>query len=42
MLPQSGTSNPHIAEERGLVVDDSGANEEDKYALVYLLTSISF
>lgn len=24
------TTNPHIAEERGLVVDDSGVNEEDK------------
>ncbi|KAF9003941.1 hypothetical protein BDQ17DRAFT_1241822 [Cyathus striatus] len=28
------TSNPHIAEERGLAVDDSGANEEDKYGAV--------
>lgn len=27
-------NNPHVAEERGLVVDDSGVNEEDKY--VYL------
>ncbi|KAF8526328.1 hypothetical protein BU17DRAFT_83163 [Hysterangium stoloniferum] len=26
------SSNPHIAEERNLVVDDSGINEEDKYA----------
>lgn len=30
---QSATDNAHIAEERGLVVDDSGVNEEDKYAL---------
>lgn len=29
---QSNTANPHIAEERNIVVDDSGANEEDKYA----------
>ncbi|KAF9533809.1 hypothetical protein CPB83DRAFT_844552 [Crepidotus variabilis] len=28
------TNNPHIAEERGLVVDDSGVNEEDKYGAV--------
>lgn len=28
------TNNPHIAEERGLVVDDSGADEEDKYGAV--------
>jgi len=27
-------NNPHVAEERGFVVDDSGVNEEDKY--VYL------
>jgi len=24
-------NNPHVAEERGIVVDDSGVNEEDKY-----------
>ena len=24
-------NNPHVAEERGVVVDDSGVNEEDKY-----------
>ncbi|PWN46849.1 hypothetical protein IE53DRAFT_288447 [Violaceomyces palustris] len=29
----ASTSNPHIAEERG-IVDDSGANEEDKYGAV--------
>ncbi|KAG6908340.1 hypothetical protein DXG01_005251 [Tephrocybe rancida] len=28
------TSNPHIAEERNLNVDDSGVNEEDKYGAV--------
>ncbi|TDL25878.1 hypothetical protein BD410DRAFT_801189 [Rickenella mellea] len=28
------TTNSHIAEERGLVVDDSGVNEEDKYGAV--------
>lgn len=27
---QAASSNPHIAEERGQVVDDDG-NEEDKY-----------
>ncbi|OCB84689.1 hypothetical protein A7U60_g8209 [Sanghuangporus baumii] len=27
-------NNPHIAEERGLAVDDSGVNEEDKYGAV--------
>lgn len=27
----AATSNPHVAEERGLAVDDSGVNEEDKY-----------
>ncbi|KAF8972204.1 hypothetical protein BDZ97DRAFT_1913428 [Flammula alnicola] len=30
----AATSNPHIAEERGLSVDDSGVNEEDKYGAV--------
>ncbi|KAJ6619738.1 hypothetical protein B0H10DRAFT_2024730 [Mycena sp. CBHHK59/15] len=30
----AGTSNPHIAEERNQIVDDSGANEEDKYGAV--------
>ncbi|PPQ95227.1 hypothetical protein CVT26_014918 [Gymnopilus dilepis] len=30
----SAANNPHVAEERGLVVDDSGANEEDKYGAV--------
>ncbi|KAF9468085.1 hypothetical protein BDZ94DRAFT_1318189 [Collybia nuda] len=30
----SATSNPHIAEERNLNVDDSGINEEDKYGAV--------
>ncbi|KZP23766.1 hypothetical protein FIBSPDRAFT_918970 [Athelia psychrophila] len=28
------TSNPHIAEERNMNVDDSGVNEEDKYGAV--------
>ncbi|KAG9225037.1 hypothetical protein CCMSSC00406_0001812 [Pleurotus cornucopiae] len=28
------TSNPHVAEERNQIVDDSGANEEDKYSTV--------
>ncbi|KIM39886.1 hypothetical protein M413DRAFT_19633 [Hebeloma cylindrosporum] len=28
------TSNPHVAEERGNVVDDSGANEEERYGAV--------
>ncbi|KAG6885670.1 hypothetical protein C0993_011434 [Termitomyces sp. T159_Od127] len=32
--PQATTNNPHIAEERNLAVDDSGANEEDKYGAV--------
>lgn len=27
-------SNPHIAEERNIIVDDSGMNEEDKYGAV--------
>ncbi|GLB40447.1 putative lsmAD [Lyophyllum shimeji] len=30
----AATNNPHIAEERGHSVDDSGANEEDKYGAV--------
>jgi PAB1-binding protein PBP1 len=30
----AATNNPHIAEERGFNVDDSGANEEDKYGAV--------
>ncbi|KAI5122298.1 hypothetical protein M0805_002375 [Coniferiporia weirii] len=30
----TATNNPHIAEERGLAVDDSGVNEEDKYGAV--------
>ncbi|KAI3604541.1 pab1 binding protein [Moniliophthora roreri] len=30
----STSSNPHIAEERGQTVDDSGINEEDKYGAV--------
>lgn len=28
------TVNPHMAEERGAVIDDSGVNEEDKYGAV--------
>ncbi|KAH7930135.1 hypothetical protein BV22DRAFT_1001233 [Leucogyrophana mollusca] len=28
------TNNPHIAEERGQNIDDSGVNEEDKYGAV--------
>jgi len=42
------TNNPHIAEERGLVVDDSGADEEDKYVFhfqlcpVLIIVSFSF
>lgn len=31
------TNNPHIAEERGLIVDDSGADEEDKYVFHFQL-----
>lgn len=31
-IVQSTASNSHIAEERGLAVDDSGLDEEDKYA----------
>ena len=31
------SSNPHLAEERGHVVDDSGVDEEDKYAGVIRL-----
>ncbi|KAI6013459.1 hypothetical protein BKA83DRAFT_4361812 [Pisolithus microcarpus] len=30
----STTNNPHLAEERGLAIDDSGINEEDKYGAV--------
>lgn len=30
----TATNNPHIAEERGHSVDDSGINEEDKYGAV--------
>lgn len=30
----SVTNNPHLAEERGISVDDSGVNEEDKYGAV--------
>ncbi|KAF9479600.1 hypothetical protein BDN70DRAFT_932406 [Pholiota conissans] len=30
----TATNNPHIAEERGVIVDDSGVNEEDKYGAV--------
>jgi len=33
------TNNPHIVEERGLIVDDSGANEEDKYVFHFPLYS---
>ncbi|KIM56940.1 hypothetical protein SCLCIDRAFT_17102 [Scleroderma citrinum Foug A] len=29
------TNNPHMAEERGLTLDDSGVNEEDKYGAVH-------
>ncbi|RXW25542.1 hypothetical protein EST38_g319 [Candolleomyces aberdarensis] len=28
------TNNPHVAEERGVSIDDSGVNEEDKYGAV--------
>lgn len=31
IVEQSATNNPHIAEERNQIVDDSGANEEDKF-----------
>ncbi|KAF7374886.1 LsmAD domain-containing protein [Mycena sanguinolenta] len=31
---RAGTNNPHIAEERNQNVDDSGANEQDKYDAV--------
>lgn len=34
---QATTNNPHIAEERNMVVDDSGMNEEDKY-VIYLVS----
>ncbi|KAF8896389.1 hypothetical protein BD779DRAFT_1495640 [Infundibulicybe gibba] len=30
----TGTTNPHIAEERNQNIDDSGVNEEDKYGAV--------
>lgn len=30
----AATNNPHLAEERGQIVDDSGINEEDKYGAV--------
>ncbi|TEB33401.1 hypothetical protein FA13DRAFT_1754073 [Coprinellus micaceus] len=30
----TATNNPHVAEERGQAVDDSGVNEEDKYGAV--------
>ncbi|PPQ99133.1 hypothetical protein CVT24_009323 [Panaeolus cyanescens] len=30
----AATNNPHIAEERGHVIDDSGVNEEDRYGAV--------
>ncbi|TFK40356.1 hypothetical protein BDQ12DRAFT_680807 [Crucibulum laeve] len=30
----TSSNNPHIAEERGQHIDDSGANEEDKYGAV--------
>ncbi|KAF7966549.1 hypothetical protein HWV62_37896 [Athelia sp. TMB] len=33
------TSNPHIAEERNMNVDDSGVNEEDKYGAVVRSTN---
>lgn len=33
----AATSNPHVAEERGLV-DDSGVNEEDKYVPIPILS----
>lgn len=29
-----GASNPHMREERGLVLDDSQVDEEDKYSAV--------
>jgi LsmAD domain len=31
-IERGNTSNPHLAEERGQVVDDSGLDEEDKYS----------
>lgn len=37
-LLQSMTSNPHVAEERNINVDDSGANEEDKFVFHSCLT----
>jgi PAB1-binding protein PBP1 len=32
---QSTANNPHVAEERNLGLDDSGVNEEDKYAFLF-------
>lgn len=32
IMSQAPTDNVHLAEERGLVVDDSGMDEEDKYS----------
>lgn len=29
-ISKAATNNPHIAEERGFNIDDSGVNEEDK------------
>ena len=37
-VQQTVTTNPHIAEERGLVVDDSGVNEEDKSVPMHTFT----
>lgn len=31
-IEQSASTNPHVLEERGLNVDDSGVTEEDKYS----------
>lgn len=33
-IEQEGSNNTHILEERGIQVDDSGADEEDKYSSV--------
>ncbi|KAG5644389.1 hypothetical protein DXG03_008617 [Asterophora parasitica] len=33
-ITNATSSNPHIAEERNQIVDDSGINEEDKYGAV--------
>ena len=30
MAFQSATNNPHVAEERNVIVEDNKANEEDK------------